>query len=191
MTRVILVRHGEAGSSQLDREGWWGPARDLAPLTAAGIEQAKDVGRKLRGCAAWRIVASPMTRALHTACLIAAETGLPLTSVEFDLREWLPDSTLSWSTFDEVKAAGADYVRCDGEWPPGEIRTWEPRSSLLGRALGVLQRQVEINDEPFIAVCHGMVIEALTGDRGIEFCGVRVIEDVQPLVRRPSAESRQ
>jgi broad specificity phosphatase PhoE len=39
-----------------------------------------------------------MTRALQTASLIAAETELPLTSVEVDLREWLPDSTLSWRT---------------------------------------------------------------------------------------------
>ncbi len=178
MPRVFLVRHGEAGSSQLDREGWWGPARDLAPLTAAGIEQAKEAGRRLRGNGARRIVASPMTRALQTACLIGAETRLPLTAVEFDLREWLPDSTLSWRTFDEVLAAGTDFARCAGEWPPGEIRTWEPRSSLLARSLGVLQRQAELDDQPFIAVTHGMVMEALTGDRGIEFCGVRVIDDI-------------
>lgn len=184
---IYLVRHGEAGSSQLDREGWWGPARDLAPLTAAGIEQARQVGRMLAGSAARHIIASPMTRALQTACLIAAETRLPLTAVEFDLREWLPDSTLSWRTFDEVRAAGADFARCGGEWPPGEIRTWEPRSSLLHRALGVLQRQVEADDEPFIAVCHGMVMEALTGERDIEFCGVRVIDDLQLIGQSGSA----
>ncbi|MBO0884925.1 MAG: histidine phosphatase family protein, partial [Mycobacterium sp.] len=163
----------------------------LAPLTATGIEQAKETGRKLRGCEARCIIASPMTRALQTACLIAAETGLPLASVEFDLREWLPDSTLSWRTFDEVKAAGADYDRCAGEWPAGEIRTWEPRSSVLRRALGVLQRQAEADDQPFVAVCHSMVMEALTGDRGIEFCGVRRIDDLERLVQLHSADLRQ
>ncbi len=62
---IYLVRHGEPGSPQIDAEGWFGPARDWAPLTAAGVEQAKAVGRELRGVGARRIVASPMTRALR------------------------------------------------------------------------------------------------------------------------------
>ncbi|WP_406048287.1 histidine phosphatase family protein [Kribbella sp. NBC_00889] len=104
MPRVFLVRHGEPGHPQIDAEGWWGPARDWAPLTDKGIEQAKAVGRELRRVGAHRIVASPMTRALQTASLIAAETRIPLTAVEIDLREWLVDSTLSWRGLSDVDA---------------------------------------------------------------------------------------
>jgi broad specificity phosphatase PhoE len=91
--RILLVRHGEVDGTQLDAEGWWGPARDFSPLSAVGIEQAREAGRELRDSGARHIISSPMTRALQTACLIAAETHLPLTAVEVDLREWLPDAT--------------------------------------------------------------------------------------------------
>ncbi|MFF0266339.1 hypothetical protein [Kribbella sp. NPDC004536] len=37
MPQVLLVRHGEADGSQLDDEGWWGPAREL-PLTAVDVD---------------------------------------------------------------------------------------------------------------------------------------------------------
>jgi len=178
MPRVYLVRHGEAGSPQIDAEGWWGPARDWAPLTAQGVEQAKALGRELREAGAHRIVASPMTRALQTASLIAAETLLPLAAVELDLREWLPDSSQSWRGLSDVQALSRDFEQFQGEWPAGETRLWEPLSSVRNRALNALRRQAAGHADPFIAVCHAKVIRALTGHLHTEFCGVRVLEDV-------------
>ncbi|MEI8412088.1 MULTISPECIES: histidine phosphatase family protein [unclassified Kribbella] len=178
MPSVFLIRHGEPGSPQIDAEGWWGPARDWAPLTAQGVEQAKAAGRELRQVGAHRIVASPMTRALQTASLIAAETHLPLTAVEIDLREWLPDSTLSWRGLSDVQALSSDFEQCHGEWPDGETRRWEPLSSVRRRALNALRRQAAGHSEPFIAVCHAGVIRALTGDANTEHCGIRVLEGV-------------
>lgn len=178
MPAVFLVRHGEPGSPQIDAEGWWGPARDWAPLTAKGIEQAKAVGRELRQVEAHRIVASPMTRALQTASLIAAETHLPLTAVELDLREWLPDSSLSWRSLSDVQALSSDFEQCEGEWPAGETRLWEPLSALRNRALAALKRQTTAHSEPFIAVCHAGVIRALTGHADTAHCGIRLLEDL-------------
>lgn len=178
MPSIFLVRHGEAGSPQIDAEGWRGPARDWAPLTAKGIEQAKAVSRELRQVGAHRIVASPMTRALQTASLIATETNLPLTAVEIDLREWLPDSTLSWRGLSDVQALSSDFEQCHGEWPAGETRLWEPHSSVRNRALNALRRQATAHAEPFIAVCHAGVIRALTGHADTDHCGIRVLEDV-------------
>jgi broad specificity phosphatase PhoE len=43
------------------------------------------------------ILTSPMTRALQTAALLSRALDLPL-AVEFDLHEWVPDRTYSWST---------------------------------------------------------------------------------------------
>lgn len=178
MPNVFLLRHGEPDGNQIDAEGWRGPARDWAPLTAKGIEQAKAAGRQLRQVGAHRIVASPMTRALQTASLVAAETHLPLTAVELDLREWLPDSSLSWRGLSDIQALSSDFEHCQGEWPPGETRLWEPLSSVRDRALNALRRQASGHSEPFIAVCHGIVIRALTGHLHTAFCGIRVLENV-------------
>jgi broad specificity phosphatase PhoE len=167
MPSIFLVRHGEPDGTQIDAEGWRGAVRDLAPLSGKGIEQAKAAGRELRYVGARRIVASPMTRALQTASLIAAETHLPL-----------PDSTLSWRSLSDVQALSSDFEQCQGEWPAGETRLWEPFSSLRSRALGALRRQATGRSEPFIAVCHDMVIQALTGQAHTEPCGIRVLEDV-------------
>ncbi|MGZ0149551.1 histidine phosphatase family protein [Kribbella sp. WER1] len=164
---ILLVRHGEADGTQLDAEGWWGPARDFAPLSALGVHQAQEAGRRLRDSGAERIIASPMTRALQTAALIAAETQLPLTAVDVDLREWLPDNTLTWRT-PEALAAIEDSTKHNGIWPPGERRTWEPHTSVRRRALNALHR----HPTPLIAVCHSVVIEALTGTRGIAHCSI-------------------
>jgi broad specificity phosphatase PhoE len=178
MPTVYLVRHGEPGHPQIDAEGWWGPARDWAPLTAKGIDQAKAVGQALRQVGAQRNIASPMTRALQTASLIAAETQLPLTAVELDLREWLPDSSLSWKGLSDVQALSNDFELCKGEWPDGETRLWEPNSSVRRRALAALHRQATGNSAPFIAVCHAGVIRALTGHTNTALCGIRVLNSV-------------
>jgi broad specificity phosphatase PhoE len=139
MPSIFLVRHGEPDGTQIDAEGWWGPVRDLAPLTTRGIEQAKAAGRELRHVAAHRIVASPLS---------------------------------------DVRALSSDFEQCQGEWPAGETRLWEPLSSLRNRALDALRRQATGHPEPFIAVCHDMVIQALTGQAHTEPCGSRVLEDV-------------
>lgn len=176
MPTIYLVRHGEADGERIHAEGWWGPMRDFAPLTARGVQQAQATGREIRRFGARRIIASPMTRALQTASLIAAETRLPLTAVEFDLREWLPDSTLTWKSLDDVEAMSSDRDACGGEWPTGETRQWEPLSAVRRRALAVLQRQVAEGPESFIAVCHGIVIQTLTGQTNIEHAGIRVFD---------------
>jgi broad specificity phosphatase PhoE len=119
-----------------------------------------------------------MTRALQTASLIAAETQLPLTDVELDLREWLPDSSLLWKGLSDVQAFSSDFELCQGEWPEGETRLWEPNSSVRRRALAALRRQATGCPEPFIAVCHAGVIRALTGHVNTEHCGVRVLDNV-------------
>lgn len=173
MPRVYLVRHGEPDNTHADQAGWWGPMRDLAPLTDRGIGQALAVGRRLRATDACSIISSPMTRALQTASLIAAEIGLPPAAVDVDLREWLPDSSLSWRSLEDVQALAKDRDACGGEWPPGEQRRWEPLSVVRNRALAALRRHATF--EPFIAVCHTTVIETLTGETTVEHCGIRMI----------------
>jgi broad specificity phosphatase PhoE len=175
MPTIFLVRHGEADYEPIRSRRWPGAAENLAPLTPKGIDQATAVGRELRDVPAHRIVASPMARALQTASLICAQTHRPL-AVEFDLRDWLPDDTFAWRSFDDVLAAGRDFEECHGEWPTGETRSWEPLSAVRDRALAALRRNAAGFPDPMIAVCHAMVIRALTGHTHTDVCGVRTIE---------------
>ena len=167
MAAVYLLRHGEADYGPIRERNWPGAASDLAPLTARGLQQATTAARQHSSSAgAVGIVSSPMTRALQTAALLACDLGL-LVEVDFELREWLPDDTFSWRSYADVVTAADDFERCGGEWPAGQRRSWEPLSRVRERATTALTRHLsEMNDDQvLIAVCHEMVIRALTGER--------------------------
>ena len=102
-----------------------------------------------------------MTRALQTAAIVASRLHLPLT-VELDLREWLPDETYQRNSAEEVAAAYADMLSRGGiRENRGEAR-WEPLDKLRARALAVLRRHAEPGTT-VIAICHEVLIEAITG----------------------------
>ena len=87
--------------------------------------------------------------------------------VDFELREWLPDDSFSWRSYADVVTAADDFERCDGEWPAGQRRSWEPLSQVRERATAALTRHLSPmnDDQVLITVCHQMVIRALTGER--------------------------
>jgi broad specificity phosphatase PhoE len=107
-----------------------------------------------------------MTRALQTAAILAGRLTLPV-SVQFDLREWLPDRTFSWRTAEEIRAAVSDFDAFDGEWPDGRPRAWEPLSHLRARCTAALRDAISdlTEHEVVIVVAHEMVIWSLTGHR--------------------------
>jgi len=166
MEPVYLLRHGEADYGLIRDRNWPGATADLAPLTALGIRQAAQAARQLAALGATQIVSSPMTRALQTAAIVASSLGIPV-AVEFDLREWLPDDTFSWRSHADVVAAVDDLDRCGGEWPAGQRRRWEPLSLVRERAMAALARSAAQLDDGavLVAVCHEMVIRAVTGER--------------------------
>ena len=160
MNNFTLIRHGEANYNLAEERQLIGGVRDWVPLTANGIQQIKQLCETLKGYPANLIIASPMTRAMHTAAILSRSLNLSLT-VEFDLHEWLPDQTFRYSssahalvTFDELLALG-------GEWPENETRNWEPMSVLRERVFRVLQRYRQYNS--VFVVCHGAIIHELHG----------------------------
>ena len=168
MPAIYLLRHGQADYQPIRSRGWPGATADLAPLSELGQRQAGQAARQARqlaGTGQIRLVSSPVTRALQTAGILAGHLGLSLT-VEFDLREWLPDSTFSWHTHAEVRASVDDFERHDGEWPAGQQLRWEPLSQVQARAAAALARSAAGLDQDavLIAVCHEMVIRAITGE---------------------------
>jgi broad specificity phosphatase PhoE len=166
MVLVHLLRHGEADYRPIRQRGWPGSAADLAPLSDLGIRQAQEAAKGLAAAGATAVVASPMTRALQTAAIVAVGLGLPV-SVQFDLREWLPDDTFNWRSADDVQASVDDFDAHGGEWPDGSPRAWEPLSQLRMRCTVALRTAIGglPDHEVIIVVCHGMVIWSLTGSR--------------------------
>jgi len=112
---------------------------------------------------------------LQTAAIISRRLDLPL-AAEFDLHEWLPDLTQTYDSSEVAAAAAEEMARCGGEWPEGESRGWEPLSSVRRRVLAVLRRYAR--NDGVIVVCHGTVIEALTG-RSLG-CGEQVRYELPP-----------
>ena len=87
-------------------------------------------------------------------------------AVEFALHEWVPDLSFRWTDLKEVLEYQNDFRACEGEWPAGEERCWEPLSSIRSRATEVLRRYLAF--DKVLVVCHGMVIYSLTGVWEIE-----------------------
>jgi broad specificity phosphatase PhoE len=103
-----------------------------------------------------------MTRGLQTAALLSRALDLPLV-VEFDLHEWVPDLTYSWTTPEEVLALIENMRQHGGEWPSTQSHpAWEPMSAVRQRSLGVLTRYASAT-YPIAAITHGGVVESLTG----------------------------
>ena len=170
--KIVFIRHGEPDKSAVDQRGFIGQGRDMAPLTELGIQQAEEVSSHplLKDCQI--IVSSPYTRALQTAAIISKNTGLNL-QVEIDLHEFIPDKTFRVKGEAENKALHKDFMRCMGEYPEGETRSWETITEIINRSKPVLDKYLHLGYEKIIVVAHGGVIRRYTGigliDREVEY----------------------
>ncbi len=156
---IYLCRHGQTFHN---REGRM-QGQTESDLTPLGRAQAGAMGELLASLierpAEWRIVASPLRRARHTAETIAARLGLP---VEFEDR-LMEVSVGDWSNRlrDEVKAENP-VLLSDPEWafrsPGGE--TYD---DIMGRVSGWLAEQAPEPERKLIVVSHGIAGWMLRG----------------------------
>ena len=157
-----LIRHADTDWTLVNERHLVGAANDLAPLTDLGVRQVAAALEQVRPLGIRLILTSPMTRALQTAALLSRALDVPL-AVEFDLHEWIPDLTFSWTTPEEVLGLLENMRQHGGEWPSQESRpVWEPMSAVRQRSLGVLTRYASAT-YPIAVVTHGGVVESLTG----------------------------
>ena len=161
MTTFYLVRHGDTRYDLAEERRLRGAARDLVPLSAAGVRQIEETATVLRAPAPELIVSSPMTRALQSAAILSRRLDLPL-AVELDLHEWVPDLSGAYDSVSFVRQAQAELEGCGGEWPAGERRGWEPYSNVRRRTRAALARYTHLAH--VAVVCHGVVIHCLTGE---------------------------
>jgi len=135
------------------------------PLNATGIAQAHRAAERLQNRGIRHIVASPLSRALDTARIVAAALGLEvaldegLREVAFGEKEGLPMA--DWF---------ATWV--DGSYTPDGA---EPFAGLRLRATSAINRALE-NPAPVLVVAHGALFRALRAEMGLP-----------PNVRTPNA----
>ena len=154
--RLLLARHGQSVWNQVRK---FQGANDVG-LSDLGRAQAEALGRALR--AGYRVAAayvSPMSRALDTAQIALAGTGIPLVPIpelrELSLGEW------EGCTVDEVRAREGNpyhaWVRSPLDCPPPG---GEPLPDVCGRvlkAIGQIGASHE-NGDDVLVVAHGGVI---------------------------------
>jgi 2,3-bisphosphoglycerate-dependent phosphoglycerate mutase len=163
---VHFVRHGESLANSADRAQVPRPA-DWDALSELGWEQARGLGRRLRGEGLEVIVASTMRRAQETAQGINEVLGLPL-ETDPDLHE-LRQS-------DAFYASGPDYGDTASlNWMPTAPRDYaepgaESFDAMVARVERVRERVEARASERILLVSHYGFIHfflghALFGDR--------------------------
>lgn len=148
---IYLARHGEtAFNAERRQQGHMDSA-----LTERGLAQARAMAdllsRQVGGEPGWRLVASPLGRAQHTAQIIGQALGLPIETdarvIEVSFGEW--DGRLR----DELSAEFPETFG-RGDWqfcaPGGE--TYESVEARVAEWLADLPPEPE---RKVIVVCHG------------------------------------
>jgi broad specificity phosphatase PhoE len=154
--RLLLARHGQSLWNQVRK---FQGANDVG-LSELGRTQAAALGRAVRG--GYRVAAayvSPMQRALETAQIALAGTGIPLVPIP-DLREL---SLGEWEgcTVEEIRARDGNpylaWVRSPLDCPPPG---GEPLPDVCARVLQVIEgiAASHRNGEDVLVVAHGGVI---------------------------------
>lgn len=147
MTTLLLVRHGETDWNLTHR---YQGTTDI-PLNETGRDQARRVAERV-GDERWdAIVSSPLSRAMETACAIAAITGIETIEEDPDLIE---------RAYGE--AEGLTLAEREGAWPGGEWPGLESWDDVATRTMTAIERIAARHPgQRVIVVCHGGVINSI------------------------------
>ncbi|QIM20364.1 histidine phosphatase family protein [Phycicoccus sp. HDW14] len=151
--RVVLARHGEAEyESGLTTD-------DGGSLTAAGRQQARDLGTALRDEHVARVWCSPLSRAVQTAEIAASVLGVDVV-VREGLREYGVGSLAGTAT-DEASVIGPVF----GAWLAGDdearIPGGERVTDVVARVRRVLEEVADTHrGETVLVVSHGGAVMA-------------------------------
>lgn len=184
--RLLLARHGQ---SVWNAERRFQGSTDVV-LSPLGVEQARALGRGLRGYRLAAAYVSPFRRAVETAEIALEGSGVPLVPLE-ELREL---SLGDWEgcTVDEISGQAGDPYRA---WllaphdcpPPGG----EPLDAVAARVRAAVDRIAAAHapDDDVAVIAHGGVISvyacALLGCSFNQLWRLRVDNASLTIVRPP------
>ncbi|MGE0745746.1 MAG: histidine phosphatase family protein [Rhodospirillales bacterium] len=159
---MILLRHGQTMFNVVFSETRVDPGLIDPPLTEAGRAQAAAAAETLADHGVTRLVASPYTRALETAHIIADRLGVPV-QVDHRVRERCAYACDVGTVRSRLEAAWGHFGFSPFEeqwWPAVE----EPEADLIARCEAFRAAMAAADDWATVAVVtHWGVIRALTG----------------------------
>ncbi|MCL2531846.1 MAG: phosphoglycerate mutase family protein [Oscillospiraceae bacterium] len=162
---IILVRHAQPDYSVVEAKPGF---NHLAPLSAAGMEQAHVVAQSESFAGAEIVISSPYTRALQTAAIIAGNLALPLT-VDIGFHERLPDTKGVLNTKQQLHDSFEEYDLRKGIHTSDGEHHWESVAQQISRIKNSLDRYTA--HEKIIIVTHGELIRRFAAVR-LPFCGL-------------------
>jgi probable phosphoglycerate mutase len=143
-----LVRHGDTDWARQGRH----TSRTDVPLTEAGRDQARALGRRLADHAFSLVLTSPLSRAAKTADLAGfGHVAIP----DPDLREW-DYGTLEGRLTDDIRSEFAGWTIWRGPWPGGETS-----EQVATRADRVIARVLAADGDALV-FGHGHQLRVLT-----------------------------
>lgn len=163
---MILLRHGETVFNRIFGATRRDPGVRDPRLTDRGRDQARQAADTLRSQSVARLIASPYSRALETAEIIAAALDLPVT-VDATVRERTAFSCDVGSSRPKLAARwrGFGFDHIDEIWWPEDE---EPEADFIDRCHRFRLRMATGDDWAGVAVVtHWGVIRALTGRRAV------------------------
>lgn len=173
--KVVFIRHGEPNYTPCDEAGFCGLGRDMAPLSAVGREQAKEVAKSPLLDGIEIILSSPYTRTMETASAVSLETKVPVIP-EVDLHEIIPDKTFRNKGPEDTHRQQAEFKKYRGIYPKDKECTWESMQECIDRVCKVLNEYIDAGYEKIAVVAHGGVLRRFVGAGQIGFCCIYEVE---------------
>ncbi len=160
---MILMRHGQSQFNVAFAATRVDPGIEDPALTPDGEHQASEAGARLNGLGLRRIVASPYSRTLHTAQIIAEALGLPV-SVEPMIREHAAFTCDIGTATSQLRRRWPDFDFADLPevwWP----RLGESEDEVRARCESFRSASALLADWPHVlVVSHWGFIRGLTGE---------------------------
>lgn len=171
---VLFIRHGEPNYENVRDLGL---VSYLGELTEEGILQACEVANDYRIRDIDVVLASPFTRALQTAYIIADTNSLPL-CVEPALHEWLADKTHQRTLDPEYgRNSYHEFLEHNGIRDENCKYNWESAEEIAARAYPVLEFYRKRGYKRIVVVAHAMLIRTFGyKEQKFPYCGIYEME---------------
>lgn len=164
MQQIYVIRHGQSvANAQRILAG-----HRESPLSALGEKQARDAAKVAESYDFDIVVSSPMSRALHTAEIIAEHLGfdknLIVTIPELAERDF---GDIEGKNYDDTPYGSANGIETE------QASGIEPLEIFFDRAKTALEKLYDLPGQSILVVCHNatgrMLMTAQANEKPIDF----------------------
>jgi broad specificity phosphatase PhoE len=165
---IILIRHGQ---STANASGVWQGQKDF-PLSEEGRHQAVAAGRALKGTRISSVYASPLSRALETAEIVAREAGFPGEVIPLPGLTERRGGVLEGHTWAEQEARNPEFAKKflalpeEERWAFAGAETDEEILTRFEKAFSDIRSLHHVDGNgASVVISHGGIMRAFLRDR--------------------------